>query len=155
MQTNDFNADISEARRNEKSTQLNVHGDANTNFQLFHPEQNSGPFRRRQGIDQGDDDPGPLSNNPLNCPLSDYPNPTWNTTTGYNSINLNPLTFGGNIGASIPNPGRGIISQLTNLQENLPARHLVMSNRASVVGALNRARIPRLKPSTLGKGRGC
>ncbi len=153
MNTNDFNSDISEARRHIKATQLNVHGDAGTHWQLFHPEENSGPFNRPQGIDQRlpQDNPGPLTNNPLLCPLDEYPNPTWNTTRGYNDMNLNPYTFGGNICGMIPNPGRGQISQLTNLRENLPGRHLVMTNKASIVNAMNRARIPRVKASMLGK----
>lgn len=154
MNTNDFNSHISEERRHIKATQLNVHGDANTHFTLFHPEENSGPFNRPQGIDQRQpqDNPGPLSNNPLLCPLDEYPDPSVNTTTtGYNDLNLNPYTFAGNICGSIPNPGRGQISQLTNLRENLPGRHLVMSNKASIVSAMNRARIPRVAPSMLGK----
>lgn len=149
MNTQVFNSDLPETARQVKREQLNIFHDLPPAYQIAHPSQNTGSFARRQGVDVGDGNPGPLSNNPLNSPLSLYPNPTWDTQVGFNSLNLNPMTFHGNWGDSLPVIGRGFISQVSNLER--PGKHLVMTNKQSVVDARLQRGIPRLRPSTLGK----
>lgn len=150
LQTQVFNSELPESVRRVKRRQLNIHQDFPPEYEFFAPEANSGTFQRLPGQDIGNGRPNWYSSNPLNRPLSLDPNPTWNTQKGYNSLNLNPYTFNGNIGDSLPVIGRNVVSQMTNL-ENMPQRHLVMTNKPQIRNVQMKRAIPRLPVNKLGK----
>ena len=92
---------------------------------------------------------GILRSNPLNSPLGD--SLLHNTMIPFNAMNLNPYTFAGDIGCMIANPGRNMLSLMTNLNENARGRELVMTNGPMFAYQAGRNKMPTITPSLLGK----